>query len=574
MALKVEKIESELGAGTRRYLAAQSYVVVLAVYILTTLFTNAYFMADTYDYVDSIVAFAAGRYYDFWEFGHLFWRPLGWVLYVLCKPLTNFVVGGEVRLNVTLILVVISWLAGLLSVGALHGIISRFSRRAWITTLVTIGFIFSHGFLNFAQTGSSYIPGLSMLLLGLYILARRGDNVGNEFMTGALAGLALAGSVCLWFPYVLAMPGALASPLFFFGFERRRWRLILLTAIAAGVFVAVAYALVAIGALGIHTSAGFKAWMSAASHDTDIRGVTRMVFGFARSFIYLGNDGILFKRYLLSDPFNPVTFFDLLRLSLWKLALFYLFIAGLAISLLRSSLGKRMVGLLILSGAPVILFAIAFDGGAIERYLPLYPAVFIGLSGSLGSDHHMKLPKYLAIAFIAAVISTNVAAMAKPVLNRQQEVTAARISDVRKRLKPNSRLLVVTWQDELINFSRSFPFHPLNRAGNLRIGALVTPGTTLAADWRQGFASQTQETWSRGGDMWISRRALSPSPRSEWNWTEGDDKRVSWPEFQELFSQLDLGESVGGEDGFVLIPPTAKNKELLDRLVKYEGINR
>lgn len=548
-----------------RYTSARSYVLVVTVYVVTTILTNAYFMADTPDYVDSIVAFAGGRYYDFWEFGHLFWRPLGWFLYVVCKPLTSFAVGDDVRLNVTLMLLVLGWLTGLLSVFALHGVIGRLCSRAWITSLVTVSFIFSHGFLNFTQTGSSYIPGLSMLLLGLYVLARRGDG-GNELTTAILAGLALAGSVCFWFPYILAMPAALASPFFFFGFERRRWRLVILTALTAGIFITAAYVLVAVGALGIRTYTGFKAWMSAASHDTDIRGVTRMVFGFARSFIYMGNDGMLFKRYLLSDPFNPVTLFDLFRLSLWKLALFYVFLGAIGINLLRSKQGRRVLGFLILSAAPVVLFAISFDGGAIERYLPLYPAVFLGLSVCLCNERSMAFPKYLALVFVVAVIFTNAAAMAKPVLNRQQDVTAARISDVLQKLKPNSRVLAVTWQDELINFSRSFPFHPLNSAGNLRVGALVTPGTTLTADWRQGFASQTQETWSRGGDMWVSKRALSPRPRPEWNWAEGDDKRVSWPDFEAFFSQLDVGESVGGDDGFILVPSTAKNKEFLGQL--------
>jgi hypothetical protein len=550
-------------ANNRLYLLARTHGLVLTVYLLITLFTNAYFMADTADYVDSIVSFVDGRYYDFWEFGHLFWRPLGWLLYALSKPLTGLVGGSDVRFHVLLVLVALNWLTGLLCVCALHGILGRLCQRSWIVNLVAISFIFSQAFLNFTQTGSSYIPGLSLLLLGLYILARRGERRENSVITALLAGLALAGSVCLWFPYVLAMPAAVTSPLFLFGFDRRHWRLVISTGVAVGVFMAIAYAAVLIGALGIHTFGGFRAWMSAASHDTDIKGVTRMVFGFARSFIYMGNDGMLFKRYLVGDPFNRVSFFDLLRFSLWKLALFYLFLASLAINLLRSAQARRILGLLILNAAPVILFAVFFDGGAVERYLPLYPAIFIALSVCLCSESSIRLAKYLAFTFIAAVIVTNAAAMAKPVLDRQQEATAARISGVVQRLKPGSRIIAVTWQDELINFSRSYPFHPLNRAGNLRVGALVTPGTTLAAEWRQGFALQAEETWSRGGDIWVSRRVLSAQPQAEWNWAEGDEKRVSWPDFHAFFSQMELGESTGGDDGFILVPQTMKNRQFL-----------
>ncbi|MEN3329568.1 MAG: hypothetical protein V7638_4375 [Acidobacteriota bacterium] len=533
-----------------------------AVYVLATLVTTGYFMADTADYVDSIIAHAAGRNYDFWEFGHLFWRPLGWMVFAVFRPVTSLVAGAGFRPNVSFVLVAINWLAGLISVCALFGILRRLCARSLVVIAVIVAFIFSHGFLNFTQTGSSYIPGLALLLLGFYVLIRSGN--ARDLQTALLAGLALAGAVCLWFPYVLALPAAVVSPLLFS--ERLRWRLVIATGIATGIFLALAYGSVVVGVLGIHSVAGFKAWMSAASHDTDIRGLNRMVFGFARSFIYMGNDGMLFKRYLLHDPFNPVTAFDLLRLSLWKLALFYLFVASVFAGLLRSAPSRRILILLILNVVPVILFAISFDGGAIERYLPLYPVLFISLCVCLCGERSWIVAKYVAIVFMAAMVITNLVATAKPVQDRRQQASANRISDVVARLKPNSRILAVNWQDDLVNFSRSYPFHQLNRAGDLRIGALVTPGTTTTVDWRQGFATQAEETWSRGGDMWVSQRAFSPRPLPDWNWAEGDEKRVSWPDFQKFFSQLELGEAVGGPDGFVLILPTEKNREFLQRL--------
>ena len=531
---------------------------------MATLVTVGYFMADTADYVDSIVAHINGRYYDFWEFGHLFWRPLGWLLFVVCRPVTSLIVGGEVRPNVAFILVAVNWIAGLISVCALFGILERLCVRRWVVIVVTIAFIFSHGFLNFSQTGSSYIPGLAFLLLGFYVLLRGSTSSGRDLQTAAFTGLALAGAVCLWFPYVLALPAAVVSPLLFS--DRLRWRLVIATGIATGIFLAFAYGAVIVGPLGIRSFAGFKTWMSAASHDTDIRGLSRMVFGFARSFIYMGNDGMLFKRYLLHDPFNPVTVVDLLRLSLWKLALFYLFVASVFVGLLRSAASRRILILLVLNAATVILFAISFDGGAIERYLPLYPVLFLSLCVCLCNERTWSPVKYVALVFIGAMVITNLVAMAKPVQDRRQQASASRINDVVLRLKPNSRILAVNWQDDLVNFSRSYPFHPLNRAGDLRIGALVTPGTTTTTDWRQGFATQAEETWSRGGDIWVSRRALSPRPLPHWNWAEGDEKRVSWPDFEKFFSQLELGEAAGGPDGFVLIPPTGKNRDFFRQL--------
>lgn len=543
------------------------YFTVLAVYLLVTLSTGAHFMADTADYVNSVVAYDAGRHTDFWEFGHLFWRPLGWLLFATFKPLAKMLIGDDPRGNVIFVFLAVNWLAGLLSVCAMHGICGKVCERRWAINFTTIVFIFSQGFLNFTQTGCSYIPGLSLLLLGLYFLATGNEHTKRTLQTTVMAGFALAGAVCMWFPYVLAVPAALASPVFLSSFDRRTFRLVIATGSVVAFFLGLSYIMVAVGVLGIATFGGFRTWMSAASHETDIRGVTRMVFGFARSFIYMGNDGIVFKRYLVKDPFNPVTLPDLFRLSLWKLSLFYGFIAAVCGNLLRSAQGRRILSLLALNGIPVISFAVFFDGGAIERYLPLYPLIFVSLAVSLCNAQSLQALKYIAMTFGIAVMLANASAMAKPVLQRQQQATVARISDPQRQIKPQSLILTLSWQDELINFSRSFPFHPINRLGYFRIGALVTPGTTYVSEWRKGFAAQALETWQNGGDLWVSRRVLSPRPRAEWNWVEGDERRVSWPDFYAFFSQLDSGETVGGDDGFILILPSPKNLQFLKQLL-------
>ena len=82
-----------------------------------------------------------------------------------------------------------------------------------------------------------------------------------------------------------------------------------------------------------------------------------MVFAFARNFVNLGDDGRFFKRYLVHDPFSPVSFLQLFCLSLRKLALFYVFRLLVVIMLLRSWLGKRMLVLLALNSLPVVVFA-------------------------------------------------------------------------------------------------------------------------------------------------------------------------------------------------------------------------
>jgi hypothetical protein len=135
-------------------------------------------------------------------------------------------------------------------------------------------------------------------------------------------------------------------------------------------------------------------------------------------------------------------------------------------------------------------------------------------------------------------------------------------------LKPGSWILTANWQDDLVNFNRSFPLNPINRNNDLRIGSLISPGEPEVAHWQQALDSQVESAWARGGDVWISRRFLSPRPRSDWNWVEGDDPRVSWNDLYRYASKLELGQSVGGDDGFVLLLPTEQNRRYMSRYSK------
>ncbi|HLL17025.1 MAG TPA: hypothetical protein VK388_18335 [Pyrinomonadaceae bacterium] len=559
---KSEKPSASLFGLTTLRLCAPALVA----YVFATLLTDARFMADTSDYVDSIVARERGVYYNFWEFGHLIWRPLGWLLWQAAEPVARlFDAGADTRAGVTWLLVALNWVAGLLCVLLFNALAARLlPRRLWIASVATVALIFSHGFLNNAQIGSSYIPGLAFVLAGLYFMTGSDAQEGRRpWRTSLLAGASLAGAVCMWFLYVWSIPGVLLAPVLLFGMDRRRARLVVLTALVGGVSTALVYAL-ALASLGIHTPAELKEWIAPSAHGNYTKGVTRMIFGVARSFIEMGNDGMLFKRYLLRDPFNSVSLFELARRSLWKFFFFYVFLfALLAATLTAGARGRRYLALLAAGGVPVVVFAIFFDGGAVERYLPLYPFLFLALAFTLESERVWSVFKWTAIAFVVVMTLGNASALSKFVLGRQQAAAVARVGELQARLRPHSRVFTVTWLDELVNFNRSFPFHPLNRDEDLKVYSLVTPGTSQVLQWREDLASLSFETWGRGGDIWISRRALSDRPQRDWNWVEGDDPNVHWRDFPAFFSQVELGETVGGEDGFMLLAPTPDNQRLL-----------
>jgi hypothetical protein len=581
--------------GSRASRWPRRYGPAVAAYLLATWATGAAFMGDTDDYVDSAVARFNGTDYRFWEFGHLFWRPLGWLLTRLWLPATSRFAGGDLRLNVTLTFIIINFAAGLLAVVALRAALARVGAREWAANVCAVAFVFTNGFLNYAQTGCSYVPGLAFLTLGLYFLARdadansphgdtadlsrdalgpadaapggRGAGEGarrggrSTRRTALLAGASFAVSVCLWFLYVWAMPAALAAPLFLAGAGRRSRRLVFQTTLVCAIIGAVAYGAVLVH-LHIASVAQLRAWVSPQGAP-DIKGVSRMLFGFARSFVYMGNDGAALKRFMVHDPFNPVSLAGVVRLSLWKFLLFYLALAGVVFNLARARRGRMILALFVFNAAFVLGFAAVFLGGDLERYFPLYPFLFAALAVSLSSPRASRVLNFVALAFVAVLVVSDARASSNGALAGQQRRSAARVEELRPLLSERSRVYAVNWQDELINFRRSFPFHPLNRGGVLRLDAVVTPGSPWLPRWRESFAAETFKVWGAGGDVWVSKRAWAERPRADWNWVEGDDRRVSWTDIHDFFSRLDAGRAVGGEDGFALIARTPKNEQLL-----------
>ena len=560
--------ENEHSAAKLNQWLRQSGLVILA-YLLATLFTNAHFAGDTGDYVESIVAYNRGQYYEFWEFGHVLWRPLGWLLMRTAEPLISRVSAGDLKASTTLVLSTISWLAGLVSVLGVAAILRRFCLRPWIVNLTVFGFILSHGFLNYAQTGTPYLTSLSLMILALYTLLRKEKGQLLSTRDGMIAGVLIGLMICFWLPFIVVVPSILVAPLLFSSSDKKKVRILIGAAIVAGVLVCVVYAAVAIGAVGVHSIGEFRAWMTQTTGKTaQDKGLARTILGFARSFIYMGNDGMLFKRYLVHDSFNPVTVLDLLRVSFWKIILFYLFLASIVLSLLRSGEGKRLLALFVITAVPVVGVAVYWQGGDIERYLALYPILFLALGYSLCNERSWRALNYVALIFVVSAALTNVYAMSFHVLNQQQEKLSSRIGELTPRLKPSSRVFVVNFQDEVYSFTRDFPFNPINRAGNLKVSSLIEVGGKAVPQWRQEFALRAQTAWSQGGDVWVTRRVLSPRPQADWNWVEGDDKRVSWSDFHSFFLQLELGESVGGDDGFVLVVPSAKTELVLSQVSK------
>jgi len=156
--------------------------------------------------------------------------------------------------------------------------------------------------------------------------------------------------------------------------------------------------------------------------------------------------------------------------------------------------------------------------------------------------------------------------MAIPALERRQEAVVARIANMSAEAKPKSVLVTPYFQDELVNFVRTYPSHPIIRDATWRLVDLFSPGKLESIQWRERFAFVALSAWQDGGEVWLAKRALVERPNPEWIWTEGDDRNISWTDFPKFFSQIEIGRSVGNEDGFVQVQRSAANERFLQSL--------
>lgn len=532
-------------------------------YAAVMYFTQAYYMGDTVHYADMIQESTAMILSDF---GHLLWLLLGGLL----RDTAYLLTGVDDRATLIFMLITVSWIAGLLSTLIIYDLTLRVSHRVWLAACITAAFIFSQGFLNFAHTGCAYVTGLSLLLIGLWLLFREEDKAVHSSTSGLQVGAMFAVAVAVWFPYILGLPGMLTSTLLLFGWSSWRARFVARAGFACATALAVFYGAAA-AVQGIYNLKGFLAWMSASSHGILTGGFSRMVFGFARSFINMGNDGVLFKRFLLHDPFNPVSLFDLVRLSLGKFLLFYCFLGILLMALACSAKGRRFLGFLSLTGIPIVLFGWSWQGGDMERYFALYPAILLSLAYVLSQGPWTFVTRPAAAVFLAFVIFINAGALDKYAAEQRQAAAWARVSEIQQSWKPNSRVATVLMQDEVFAFHWDYPFHPANRTGIFAqprnkvpvVLDIIDRNGPFAPQWRATFAAETLAVWSRGGDLWIAKEAFAPRPRANSAWVEGDDPRISWRDVHEFFLKFETDRPTGGADGFFLLPPSPRNRQLL-----------
>lgn len=155
---------------------------------------------------------------------------------------------------------------------------------------------------------------------------------------------------------------------------------------------------------------------------------------------------------------------------------------------------------------------------------------------------------------------SNISALSASARGAAHEQLKERVNVILSSMGPEDCFYLLTNQDALSGIGRD-PSVIFDRDFVSKV--LILVGHSSAPRWRNSFAEDARDVWSRGGTVWLSGRAFSRRPKAEWNWVEGDEIAVPWSDVPSFFSSFDLGRSVGDRDGFVCLARTPHNEQIL-----------
>ena len=206
------------------------------------------------------------------DFGHLLWRPLGWLVLESVRALSLGVLSNE-RILVTRILIFISVLSGAIATLLLHMICRQLGFRRVVSFIGSSPvFVYCNAVVYAASTSLSYMLALAFLMAALWLAIIRGPEEAEPSPRNLwCAGVLLALSVACWFPFILVIPAvAMAAAIRLgdsepFSMHRilfRRAAYVIGASLAGGIVIFGAAAIV----LGINSNAGMKAWINGSAH--------------------------------------------------------------------------------------------------------------------------------------------------------------------------------------------------------------------------------------------------------------------------------------------------------------------
>jgi hypothetical protein len=532
----------------------------ILLYVLSIVVTRSPFVADTPVYASQISAAHGLGSPVLWEFGHVLWRPIGFVLSPLFLAAIPDVLAWTAELKISYGLILLSKLGGLISVVLMSDLSRRLVRHPVWALIPVIIFVWGDAFLGYCQSGAPYIPALSLLIAGVWVQL---VSVRISWQMLLLAAGCIGLACLLWIPFIFVIPAAACARMLM---DFRK------TGRCGGLHVfetmAIAGAMVALGVGGaafiaeVRSAVMFKEWLRSSSHDMhQNRQWLRAISGCPRLLIDLGHDGgTILKRYAFKDPYSPVSAAMVVRLTLWKIPFFYLFVASTIALISASRHAMATLGLVTLGGLPLLMFSVLwFEPSSAERFLPALPFLVLAIAAGWGATGpgvlmggRLKWVKGFICFFGMAISVLNWSSFVGSVSAADRQAHA-RLKDLRKVAEPDDVLVSSNLNDPVIQLIDQRLFDPANRPVPFRNSWLINIAAGNVSAWRQQFARLVLENWREHRAIWVTKGALATCPDENAYWVERENPAVSWKDVQSFFSSIRFDRSTSLPDGFVRV---------------------
>jgi hypothetical protein len=320
---------------------------------------------------------------------------------------------------------------------------------------------------------------------------------------------------------------------------------------------------------GINTPREFDAWATSTNQHRQTKLLLRAVTGLPKLLLHPGGGNILLKRYMLHDPYNPVSLGDIVWKAGLALAGFYLFSLAVMVASWLHRPARPWLVLLLASLGPILLFSVTvFEPSSPERFLCVLPFLFAVLAVALQGQNQFQKPfRWLATAFLAGMVLVNAFEMV-PQLSQREQRLQTQLRQYRTVAQPGDLVLIAVGEP-LIEVAETRPFDPLRRGSDIAVHQLLLPNSVQMEDWQFYFARRVLATWNHDSEVWFLAGTVAERPEALSSWVEGDDTRISWAQLQAFLHRFALAPE---ERGYVKLERTPDNEQHLLRMLSRERL--
>lgn len=551
-----------------------AYAVLIPTFCLLPIWLHPQYENDPLDYTHQVFAFlqrpGLAETRGILEFGHLIWRPAAVASTLLAGPAISRLMNVEPGLAPLVALTVLNAIFTFLAVLLVYRIARSLADSVLFGVLVALSFLMSNAVLTYMRSGFAYLPGVAMQLLAVSVIVAQPRRHLPTPLRSFILGCALAASICLWTPNLVAIPGLIALAVLWReggshaeAPRETRLRFALQSALWMAAVTGVAFG----GAILLNQFRSWHEisdWIRNSSHEwAQTQRLVRLVTGLPRGFIAIRDESLMLKRLYFHDPYAPVVWTRVLIAIAWKPPLFAVAMAALGWILAKTAAGRRLVIAILCSWIPLIVFAVAlFEPGSPERFLPGFALLFAGIAYAARAVSWRDRAAWTLGVFLLAMAAVNISSMTAAAREARDQNGVQRLEAFHKVWRSETLLVLLSPSDPIWKFRRVYPFHPLSRIP-FRFDDAYEPARLRAPIFRQEFALKALSAWQRGGEVWISRRLVAERPQPDWGWVEGDNPGVRWLELSGFYQPLETDAEAGGEDGFLRVAANEANRLLL-----------